>query len=169
MTDEVALTQYVDAEQLKADVEIDQRNLTGAMTSHASLYTHYAIQAVRAQRQYDRWKAAIEVLEGQLDAQARQAAAEEGKKTTENGIKSAIINDARWKAAQNRLIDAKQMKELCDAALLCFVHRKDMLLQLARDAAAERAGELRVSALTASTESSRERLLGLMQQDKAAA
>lgn len=170
MTEEAAgLTQYIEPEQLQADVEINPTNLTEAMTKHASLYTHYAIQAVRAQRQFDRWKTALEVLESQLDAQIRQAAADDGKKTTENGIKSAVTNDPRWKACQTRLIEAKQMRELCDAALMCFVHRKDMLLQLARDAAAERAGDLRVSALTAGTEASRERLMKAVQESKAAA
>lgn len=169
-TEETAgLTQYIDPEQLKADVEIVAGGLSEAMLKHASLYTHYAIQAVRAQRQYDRWKTALDVLESQLDAQIRQDAASEGKKTTENGIKSAVTNDTRWKACQTRLIEAKQMKELCDAALMCFVHRKDMLLQLARDAASERAGELRVSAIAAGTEASRERLLSAMQESKKAA
>lgn len=155
---------YIDPEQLKQDMHIDKNDLQTAMLKHAGLYTHYAIAAAKAVAQHDRWKSRVEVIRSILDTRYRKSLAEQSdSKVTEGMVAAAVNNDKSMRAAQNMLLEAKQVKELCENAVLAFIHRKDMLLQLARDAAAERAGDLRILG-GAMGGSARERLLALIDE-----
>lgn len=162
-TDDAALTIYIDVDQLKRDLAIELTDLNTAMQRHASLYVHYASIAVRARSQADRWKSALEVLESQLDSQYRSALKEENPKTTETQIRSAVVNDTRWKAASARLIDAQMQFRLAESAERSFEHRKDMLLQIARNQAKEMDGPLRV----VTNLDARQRLLEAQQRNAA--
>jgi hypothetical protein len=155
---DAALTVYVDPVVLKKDMEIDMANLTDNMQKHASLYVHYATNAVRARRQHERFKTAFEVLEAQLDGLHRVALKEENPKTTEGQIRAAVVTDPRWKAMSSRVINAQQEFRMAEIAERAFDSRKDMLLQIARDAAREGQGQMRV--MTAqTTEDSKARFL----------
>lgn len=158
MSDDALLTNYIDPEQVKKDLHFDLTDLSGAMQRHASLFIHYAQQAVRARSQYDRWKSALEVLESQLDNHYRTTLKEENPKTTEPQIRSAVVSDARWKAASARVIDAKTQHNMAESVERAFEHRKDMLLQIARNAARESEGPLR-AANNAAAQSGRDRFL----------
>ena len=150
MTEEAAgLTVYVDSDELKKDIAIDQTSLDSNMQQHASLYVHYATQAVRARRQWERWKAAFEILESQLDGKHRESLKESGAKVTEAQIRAAMVQDPQWKKCSAMVIEAQQIFRLAEIGERSFEQRKDMLLQLARDAAREREGQLRVGAATA--------------------
>jgi hypothetical protein len=165
---ETALIVYVDPEQLAKDVSIDIADLSGALQKHASLFVHYASQAVRAKRQYERYKVAVEILEAKLDAEYRkslkaEAAEEEGPKSrsvkpTEPQIKAAVVTDPRYKAAYARLIDAQQIHRLAEIAERSFEHRRATLIQMAQDASREAGGQLRVAA----NQANKDRLLDLM-------
>jgi len=163
--DAAALSEYVNPEQMQKDIGIDLTNLSGEMQHHAGRYVEYATKAVRARRQYERYKAVLEVLEGQLDAQWRTQLKEENPKTTEGQIRSAVVTDPRWRTMSVKVIDAQQVYRLADVGVSAFDQRKDMLLQIARDAARENAGPLRVVANLAN----RERLLETMEKTVAAA
>ena len=158
MSDDALLTTYVDPEQVKEDLHFDLTDLDGAMQKHASMFIHYAQIAVRARSQYDRWKSALEVLESQLDNHYRTTLKEENPKTTEPQIRSAVVNDPRWKVASARVIEAKTQHNLAESVERAFEHRKDMLLQIARNVAKENEGRLRV-AHNAAAASGRERFL----------
>lgn len=158
------LTEFVNPDQLKKDISIDITDLTGGMQQHASLYVHYATQAVRAKRQYERNKTALELLEAQLDSRHRQQLKEENPKTTEGQIRAAVVMDPKWKAMSSRVIDSQQIYRIAEIGERSFDHRRDMLLQIARDAAREGAGQLRVAANGAA----KERLLESMERTAAA-
>lgn len=143
-TSAIEVSEFVNMEEMLVDVKIDITDLSGAMQQHASLYVMYASKAVRARRQYERFKAVLEVLEAQLDGQYRTTLKEENAKTTEGQIRAAVLTDTRWRAASGKVIDAQQLYRLADVAVNGFDQRKDMLLQIARDAAREQAGPLRV-------------------------
>lgn len=162
---DAALTQYINLDEMKADLAIDLTNLTDAMAKQTGLYVHYASKAVRAKRQHERFKAALEVIEAQLNSTYRTTLKEESPKTTEDQIRSAVVNDARWKSMSARVIDSEEIYRLTDVAVRALDHRRDMLLQIARDAAREQAGPLRVQTNIAS----KERLLELMSGGVAAA
>lgn len=148
-TSDAALTHYVDTDQLARDVAIDTTNLSDALRTHASNYVHYAVQAARARRQFERWKSALEVLEARLDGEYRVSLAADGKKPTEAAIKAAIAQDTRWIGASSRVIDAQQIFKFAEIAERAFDQRRDMLLQVARDAAREQEGQLRMRVATA--------------------
>jgi hypothetical protein len=160
---EALLQPFVEPDQLKLDVQINLADITGGMVEQAGLYVHYASMTVRAKRQYERWKRAVEVLEAGLGSQYRKSLVveeDDGKgkggikmvKPTEPQIKEAIHCDPRWKAASTKEIDAQEVYRLAEVAERAFDHRKDMLLQIARDAAREQQGPLRVAANQANSD-----------------
>lgn len=170
---------FVDPDKLREDVQINITDITGGMVAQAGLYVHYASMTVRAKRQYERWKVAVEICEAQLDGVYRKslvAQEDDGKgkgnmktvKPTEPQVRAAICNDSRWKAANNALINAQEIYRLAEIAERAFDHRKDMLLQIARDAAREQGGPLRVAANQANNERSREALTTAMAANRAA-
>lgn len=161
---DAAMFTYVDPAQLKKDIAIDLSNITGALQEQTSLFVFYASAAVRSRRQYDRFKTAVEILEAQLDGVHRTVLKEENPKTTEGQIRAAVVTDPKYRAASARLIDAQQEYRLADVAERAFDSRKDMLLQIARDAGREQAGSLRVAANGAS----RDRLAEMMGKTAAA-
>lgn len=170
---DIALNQFVDPDKLREDVQIDITNITAGMVTQAGLYVHYASMTVRAKRQYERWKLAVEVCEAQLDALYRKSLItqeDDGKgkgvmktvKPTEPQVRAAICNDSRWKAASNAMVNAQEIYRLAEVAERAFDHRKDMLLQIARDAAREQGGQLRVAANQVNQERARESLTSAM-------
>lgn len=158
------LTEYVDPEQIKADMHIDLADLTTAMQRHSGLYAHYGIQSVRAKRQYERQKTALEILEAQLDGKYRSQLKEENPKTTEPQIRSAIVNDRLYRAMSSRVIHAQEIYRMAEVAERAFHDRREMLLQIARDAARQDAGPMRVVA----NQSNRDRLMEQMQKTASA-
>jgi hypothetical protein len=160
-----AMTEFVNPDQLKKDIAIDITNLTGDMQEHASRYVEYAMKAVRARRQYERYKLVLEVKEAQLDSRYRTVLKEENPKTTEGQIRAAVVTDAEYRAASARVIDSQQQFRLAEISERAFDQRKDMLLQIARDAAREGAGQLRVVA----NATNKERLAEVMERSAAVA
>jgi hypothetical protein len=138
------LNEFVDADQLKKDVEFDPRDLDNAVRSHAGLFVHYANLSRLARRQFERMKAACEILESRLDAHYRTTLKADGSKVTDKAIDAAVKGDPRWWAAQNRMIDAKAIYDLASDAREAFTQRKDMIVQVSVDRRREREGEFRV-------------------------
>jgi hypothetical protein len=143
-TEESLLADLIDPEQLKQDVAINLGDINTSMQHHAGLYVHYAVLAVRARGQHDRWKRALQVLEAQLNKEYRESLVEDGKKPTEPAIAAAVVNDPRWRACNSRVLQAQQVHRLAEVGEAAFSQRKDMLLQIARNQAKEAEGQLRV-------------------------
>jgi len=139
-----AIKAFVDSDELKRDVRINPVDLDNAMIEHASLFVHYASQAVKARSQYDRVKNGFEILEAKLDAEHRERFASEGKKVTEAQIKAAMTADPRWSKGQAMVIEAHGIWKLADIAQSAFDQRKDLLLEVARDRRKEKEGQMRV-------------------------
>lgn len=144
MSEDIAVNNLIDTEELKRDLHIEVADLNSDMQRHSAMYIHYACIAVRARAQADRWKTALEVLESQLDNHYRAVLKEENPKTTEPMIRAAVVNDPKWKAASNRLIEAQSQFRIAEAAERAFEHRKDMLGHIARNQLKEADGQLRV-------------------------
>lgn len=144
---EIALKEFIDAEQLRTDVSINITNLDDAMVNQAGLFVHYASMTIKARKQYERLKSTVEIIESKLYAQYRQQMIADGIKVTEAQIDNAIKTDKQWVGAQSKLIEAQSIWKMCEAAENALGMRKDMVLELARDRRKEREGELRVSEL----------------------
>lgn len=146
MSDDALLQNYIDSTQLREDLRFELTDLSESMSRHAGLFIHYAQAAVNARAQHDRFAAAFEILESQLDNSYRTTLKGENPKTTEPQIRSAIVTDARWKAATARRHDALTQWKLCENASRSFEHRKDMILQVSRNMERERDRNLTVGA-----------------------
>jgi len=149
---------FVDSAQLREDLKFDTGDINEAMRTHAGRYSEYASAAVRARSQSDTFKTQFEVIESLLDNQHRARLKEENPKTTEPMIRAAVVTDARWRRASKNMNDAATQHRLADAAEHSFSHRKDMLLQIARNMAKESEGTLRVT----TNQDARERMLKAM-------
>lgn len=160
---ETGLKTFIDPVQLNKDIAINPTDLDNAMLAHSGLSVHYGIQAVHARSQAERMKNAVEILEARLDNEYRDSLKAEGAKVTEGAIKAAVLNDKRYSAAQNKLIEAQTIYRLAEVAANAFSGRKDLILEVARDRRKEREGELRVMAVEAAKESASKAVREMMQ------
>lgn len=162
-SDGTALNPFINIEQVKADITINTADLDTAMIEHPGIELHYAMQTANGRRQYERLKAATEILEAKIDAEVRAAWVGE-KKPTEAAIKAEILIDRRYSSAQVKLIDAQHIWKLCEATENAFHSRKDMLLEVARDRRKEKEGHMRVL----ESQDMRENVLKALRDAKAA-
>lgn len=149
---------YIDPARLKRDVAFSPHNIDDAMMTHASKFVHYAVQSSMARGQFERMKAAFEILESKLDGEHRTVLKEENPKTTEAQIRAAVVADARWKAANARLIETRTVYELAQDAKEAFTMRRDTLLQVAKNVREERGGEMRLKEIQEDHKAARERV-----------
>lgn len=161
--EEVVLKNYIDNQQLQQDLQIDITNINDALARQPSLYVEYARRSVMARAQADRFKSSFEITESQLDHFYRTTLKEENPKVTEPAIRSAIVNDPRWKAANQTAIAANTIFRLAEKAERAMDDRKDMLLQIARNLAKEQEGSLRVTV----NQDSRARMMDAMRRASA--
>jgi hypothetical protein len=153
MTEEAAPNEFINPEQLQKDLKIDTTRLSECMANQASHFVHYATQTVRAKRQHERCKVALEIIEAKIDAEIRTKLSglveRDGKgndkpvKVTEPQVAAALRGDARWKAANISVINAMHQYRLCEAAERAFEHRREMLKQIGEDMRIEAQGQLR--------------------------
>lgn len=141
-TNPLQLKEFINVKQLSEDVAFNPANLDKDISEHASKFVYYANQSRLARRQYETMKAAFEILEARLDNIHRTALKADGK-ATEAQIRSAVISDPRWWAANKRLIDSRAIHELANSAGEAFSHRRDMLVQVNKDLHEERKGQMR--------------------------
>jgi hypothetical protein len=160
------IKEFVNAVQLGEDVRIDPDNLDQACIEHASKFVDYANKRALARRQYEKMKAAFEILESRLyaDHRERLALIEEtvtdakGKeltrkvKPTEAQIDAAVKADRRWWGGKQRVIDAQAIYDLAQNAASAFEQRRDMIVQMGSDRRIERQGSLRIMESKASRE-----------------
>lgn len=150
---------YIDPARLKRDVAFSPHNIDDAMMTHASKFVHYAVQSSLARGQFERMKAAFEILESKLDGEHRLVLKEENPKTTEAQIRAAVVSDERWKAANARLIETRTVYELAQDAKEAFTMRRDTLLQVAKNVREERGGQLRLEEIREEQKGARQRVL----------
>lgn len=167
----------IDMDQLKQDMQIDPNDLNAAILQQTSLYAHYMVLASKARRQRDAAKNRLSAIENVLNAQYRKTLKAENPKATEGEISAAVGRDARFRAAQEQLLEAEQVAYLCDTTMYAMNQRRDMLQLLVRDPGSRGAAPLMVSDPTAATgtsrmaaisEARRENLLATMRRNEQA-
>lgn len=135
----------VDAEQFKADMEINPTDINGEFIRHSGLFAHYAILTQKARRQADNKKLIRDITEAKIDRELRDKAATDGAKVTEAQLGKAILLDKRYVTAVRDYNEAKQVAELADTILEGFRQKRDALVRLSISEVEERKGQLRVS------------------------
>lgn len=146
MSEVAPLERYLDPDAVKSDLKINLGDISESLANQTQLFVHYASLAVRAKRQFERWKAAVEVLEAQLDGEARRKCVEEGIKVTDSVVNAYVASHPQYKAAASMMINAKEIMGLCDVAERAFEHRREMVKQIAQDQAREWVGGERLMA-----------------------
>jgi hypothetical protein len=139
-----SLTQPFDAEQLRADLEVDRGDLNNSFLTQAGLFSFYAEQHARMMRQEGAKKLALEVIEAKLDKALRDEAASNNVKVTEKQIEQAIARNADYIRAAHAYNEARALTELAKGAVEAFRQRRDMLIQLGANDRHDMKGELRM-------------------------
>ncbi len=135
---------FFTAEELARHVGIDLNNLDSCYQDHAGWFVYYANIRSKARQQFEKMKAAFEVLEARLYAEIRlKLASDATKKPTEAAIDAAVKADPRWWAGKNRVIDAQGIYDLAQNSASAFEQRRDMLIQIGSDRRQERQGQVR--------------------------
>ena len=113
------------------DLTIDPMRLEEEWKRHPALYKDIADSAVEAQEIFDIAKSKLDLVEAELDDDIRQNPDEyDLVKVTETSVKSKILQDPKYKAAQSALIDARKNLGLAKAAVDAFEHKKRALTLL---------------------------------------
>lgn len=140
----LALNPFLDTNEMQEALKININDITQSLADQTSKFVIFAANAVRAKRQFEHAKLALEIKESALDAHYRKILKEENPKVTEGAIRAAVVADQQWKILSVRVIDAQQICRLCDAAERAFEHRREMVKQIANDQAREHDGSIRV-------------------------
>lgn len=138
------LAHYLDVEQFQIDVSVNESNLDTSMMQQAGMRAFYNSQAAYAESQYDRSKAAFEVIEARLYDHHRKELAASGEKTTDKAIEAAVRLDPRWLKARTRVIEAQTIANVNKGLTFAMSDRRDMLIQLGSDRREEFKGGLRI-------------------------
>lgn len=138
------LVEYINADELKRDIDFSLTELDDAVRTHTSLFIHYANLARLARQQFDKTKLIAEVTKARLYMKHRDAMLADGGKATEAMIDAAVTKDPDYISAQKTLIEARGIYELGIDARDAFSQRKDLLVQVSVDRRREREGDLRI-------------------------
>lgn len=163
----------LNTEQIRAAIEnykqdiaysISGEGLDTALEKQPGLSIHYGVVSASARFILDQAKHQLEIVEALLYKEHRKRLIEEegNPKVTEAQIKAEVTIDARHRAAVVRVADATLLYKTAESVMNGFDQRKDTLMQVARNAAKEANGALRVIA----SNEARERLLEKMAANK---
>ncbi len=136
---------FIDAEQLKSDLNYSLTDLSTPMMQQAALFVHYGTLAARASKQVDDLKMLLEVAESKVYRKLRDTAASEGAKVTEAQLEKSVSVHEKVVEIKRALNEAKQIEAIAKTATEGFRHRKDMLVQAGVQAREEMKGELSIS------------------------
>lgn len=137
---------YVDVAQLKKDLAYSPNNLSDAMMTQASMFSHYGVQHALAAQQVDVIKLLLEQSEAAVYQLLRNKAATQGEKLTEVQLEKSVSRHDRVVGMKKALHEAKRVEATAKTAVEAFRHRKDMLIQAGFTAREEMKGELRIMA-----------------------
>lgn len=119
------------------DLFIDRTNLDGEFAEHAERFAYYATMAELAENRHNQLAEELKNLEARIDhekrAQASQLAAADAKfKMTEKMFEHEIRLDKRFLEKQKEVQDARYLAKVLKNAPMAFSHRRDMLIELAK-------------------------------------
>jgi len=97
------------------------------MTRQAALYSQFAIAAVLAEDEMDRYKHQLAIFEAKADKPARARLIQMGEKVTEALVTATIHQRAEWNDLNIKILDAKRDKGILSAAARAFDQRAVML------------------------------------------
>ena len=113
------------------EVKIARETIDQNMIEQSSLYGWYGVLAAMMDDVVGNKKLDLAVLEAELyDEHKKKALETPGAKVTEGAIDSKIKQDERFIAATLDVLTARKNKNVFDAIVRSFEHRKEMLINL---------------------------------------
>lgn len=152
---------FIKQSKLTEDLAFSEHNLNDAMMNQASLFSYYASTSAKAQLQCDRLKTKLDYINATIDVELREEAAATGTKVTETLLSNKIKLDPRYVKSIAHYNESKAIAAMLKSTTEAFQQRRDMLVQIGKDAREDRLGELRIKANS-------ERMDGIKQTVKAA-
>lgn len=135
---------FIDPDQFEKDVKFSPVDLDSAMIQQASFAAHYGVLAAKASQAAGKEKIRLQTAEAKAYKDIRDAAANEKVKMTEAQISAEVSVTPMVLNAKLKYNDALYQAELGRVASEAFRQRRDMLVQVGKDARDERQGELLV-------------------------
>jgi len=121
-------------------LKIDANNLAEEAQDHSALFARIALLAEEASSDARFAKRGLELAKAELDGKIRRAAAlDGGKKPTEGQIENEIITDGGITSLIEEWLQAERSAGILSALRQSLTHRREMLVELMRDARHENA------------------------------
>jgi hypothetical protein len=115
----------------KEDLEIDQYALEEGWLKQAVLYAKWAEEAVNANYEVDKLRESLDLKRAELDGKIRNDPAIYGiAKITESAISAAILMNAEYQEANNKVLEASRNAKILAVARDSFEHKKKALEKL---------------------------------------
>lgn len=115
------------------DIKIDPSNVNNEIIEHLAKFTYYSQLHHRAQHKADLSKIQLDELEADLDTKYRLEFQAANMKYTETLIKNEITKDMKYKLAIRDYNDAKHLADRLKSLSTGMLHRKDLILAVARN------------------------------------
>jgi len=141
----ITVKQFVDPEQLKADLAYSLSDLSNAMMEHSALFAHYGVLASKASRQVDDLKLLLENVEARVYRSIREELIEKGEKVTEAQLDKLVTRHPDVVKLEKCLNEAKQVEAVAKIAVESMRHRRDMLIQQGLISREELKGEISIN------------------------
>ena len=118
---------------VKEDLTIDRYALDDAWVLQPTIYQMHADEAAEDERDRDRAKANLELIEAELDTKIRRNPINYGlEKPTEGAVKATVPQQPEYKAALKEFIDARYTCDVSNNLVKALDHKKAALEYLAK-------------------------------------
>lgn len=111
--------------------DLDQKRIDQEWRNQVKKVIEYGTQLADARRTHEKAKASLDLAEADLDSKIRKFPEEHGiEKVTEGAIKNAVIINAKYQYAKEKLINAKYEVDRLQVVMDALEHRKKALESL---------------------------------------
>ncbi len=135
---------FIDAEQLKADLAYSLVDLNNAFLNQVSLANHYGELHAKARHQVNDLKLKLEIAEAKIYRNTRDECVARDEKFTEPYLQNCVKSHRLVIALKNGVNEAIQVQSSAATAVEAFHQRKGMLELLGRAEISDKQGEMRI-------------------------
>lgn len=121
---------FIDMEQVTADVKVDPNNIENSLLSMASIYARYGLLVAKARIQRDGYKSRRGLIAAKLEKAIRDQAIEDEVKMTNPQVAAAVDRHPQMVSAELNLNEASAVLAACQETLSAVSMKRDMLVQL---------------------------------------
>lgn len=144
-----SITEYLDIEKFTQEVNEDMSDLTAAMRTQTARAAYYGVLLSQARTQES--KAALiakslearltkryrESLTKQMQQEADDAGVKKAERVTIDMVKAEVALDPQMMVIESKLLQAQEIKNICQVAYDAFRTRRDMIVSLGHMTRAE--------------------------------